>query len=213
MKITTKINLITTAWVVFVLLAVNVIVYVSFMKISVKTEGETLQQKASDMIEEFNLNDSSEILDGKLTPYLTNHSFIRVIRPHSGITTEVTNDHDLTRKIKGEFSKKTEWERYTIRVKQKEEQILVVRVPIKSNGQVVATLEIGEKLLGLELGKDILLSILAFCTILGGVISLLGGKWISSMMMKPISNMINTMEDIEQSGIPKRITIQKDYKR
>ena len=40
MKITTKINLIMAAWVVFVLLAVNVIVYVSFMKISVKTEGE-----------------------------------------------------------------------------------------------------------------------------------------------------------------------------
>ncbi len=97
-------------------------------------------------------------------------------------------------------------------MKQKEEQILVVRVPIKMNGQITATLEIGEKLLGLELGKDILLSILAFCTVLGGIISLLGGKWISSMMMKPVSNMINTMEDIEQSGIPKRITIQKDTK-
>ena len=212
MKITTKINLITTAWVVFVLLAVNVIVYVSFMKISVKTEGETLQQKASDMIEEFNINDSSEIMDGKLTPYLTNHSFIRIIQPHSVITNEVTNDHDLTRKIKGKFSSKSEVKRYSIRLTQKEAQILVVRVPIQSNGQVVATLEIGEKLLGLELGKDILLSILAFCTILGGVISLLGGKWISSMIMKPVSNMINTMEDIEQSGIPKRITIQKDTK-
>ncbi len=212
MKITTKINLITTAWVVFVLLAVNVIVYVSFMKISVKTEGEVLQSKASDMIEEFNINDSPEKVDEKLTSYLTNHSFIRIIQPHSVITNEVTYDHDLTRNIKGKFSSKSEVKRYSIRLIQKETQILVVRVPIKANGQVVATLEIGEKLLGLELGKDILLSILAFCTILGGVISLLGGNWLSSMIMKPVSNMINTMEDIEQSGIPKRITIQKDSK-
>ena len=101
---------------------------------------------------------------------------------------------------------------YSVSLAHKEAQILVVRVPIQTNGQITATLEIGEKLLGLELGKDILLSILAFCTVLGGVISLLGGKWISSMMMKPVSNMINTMEDIEQSGIPKRITIQKDTK-
>ena len=108
MKITTKINFITAAWVVFVLLAVNVIVYVSFMKISVKTEGETLQQKASDMIEEFNINDSSEIMAEKLIPYLTNHSFIRIIQPDSVITNEVTTDHDLTRKIKGEFSSKSE---------------------------------------------------------------------------------------------------------
>ena len=32
------------------------------------------------------------------------------------------------------------------------------------------------------------------------------------MIMKPISNMINTMEDIEQSGIPKRITTQQETK-
>ena len=212
MKITTKINFITAIWVVFVLLAVNVIVYISFMKISVKTEGEALQQKSSDMIEEFNINDSPKIIKGKLTPYLTNHSFIRIIKPDSVITNEVTNDPELTSKIKAEFSKKIKWKRYPVRVAQKEEQILVVRVPIKTNGHVTATLEIGEKLLGLELGKDILLSILIFCTVLGGVISLLGGKWISNMMMKPVSNMINTMEDIEQSGIPKRITIQKDTK-
>lgn len=212
MKITTKINLITTAWVVFVLLAVNVIVYISFMKISVKTEGEALQQKASDIIEEFNINDSSEIISGKLTPYLTNHSFIRIIQPHSIITNEVTSNHELARKIKGKFSSKLKMKRYAVRLAHKETQILVVRVPIKKNGQVVATLEIGEKLFGLELGKDILLSILAFCTVLGGVISLLGGRWLSTMIMKPISNMINIMEDIEQSGIPKRITIQKDTK-
>ena len=32
------------------------------------------------------MNDSSEILEGKLMPYLTNHSFIRIIQPDSGIT-------------------------------------------------------------------------------------------------------------------------------
>ena len=91
-------------------------------------------------------------------------------------------------------------------------QILVVRVPIKSKGQVVGTLEIGERLLGLELGKDVLLSILAFCTVLGAVLSLLGGRWLSNIIMKPISNMINTMEDIEQSGITKRIVLQYESK-
>lgn len=212
MKITTKINLITAAWVLFVLLAVNAIVFFSFMKVSVNTEGEALQQKANNMIKQLNINDPTEVIDRKLTPYLTNHSFIRIIQPRSLIVHEVTNDHHLTKKIKGKFSGNTEIKRYSIKLINKEEQILVVRVPIKTNGQLVATLEIGEKLLGLELGKDILLSILVFCTVLGAVISLLGGKWLSSMIMKPISNMINTMEDIEQSGIPKRIIIQKETK-
>ena len=85
-------------------------------------------------------------------------------------------------------------------------------MPIQSNGHVVGTLEIGEKLVGLETGKDLLLSILAFCTILGAVLSLLGGRWLSNLIMKPISNMINTMEDIEKSGIPKKIIIQHETK-
>lgn len=212
MKITTKINLITATWVICVLLAVNAIVYVSFMKISVNTEGNALQQKANDIISELNINDSPEVIKGELTPYLTDHSFIRIIHPHSIIMNEITNDHHLTKKIKGKFSSKRDVKRFTVRLTKKEEQIVVVRVPIKEKGHIVATLEIGEKLLGLELGKDILLSILVFCTVLGGGISLLGGRWLSSMIMKPISNMINTMEDIEQSGIPKRITTQKETK-
>ena len=107
MKITTKINLITTAWVLFVLLAVNAIVFFSFMKISVNTEGEALQQKANNIIEQLNIHDSPEVIDRKLTPYLTNHSFIRIIQPNSLIVHEVTNDHQLTKKIKGKFSRKS----------------------------------------------------------------------------------------------------------
>ena len=108
------------------------------------------------------------MIKGELTPYLTDHSFIRIIHPDSIITNEITNDQHLTKKIKGKFSSKHDVKRFTVRLTKKEEQIVVVRVPIKENGHIVGTLEIGEKLLGLELGKDILLSILVFCTVLGG---------------------------------------------
>lgn len=116
----------------------------SFMKISVNTEGEALQQKANNIIQQLNIHDSSEVIDRKLTLYLTNHSFIRIIQPNSLVVHEVTNDHQLTKKIKGKFSRKQEIKRYSIKLIHKEEQILVVRVPIKTNGQPVATLEIGK---------------------------------------------------------------------
>lgn len=210
MKITTKINLITTAWVFFMLVAVNTIVFISFMKISMNTEEESLHQKANDILEGLDWRDSQEAFVRKFSPYLTNHSFIRIVQPNSQIVYEVSNDQQLSSKVKKKFTKKSEAKRYGISLKHKEEQILVVRVPIKSNNHETATLEIAEKLLGLELGKDILLSILIFCTIIGTLFSLLGGRWLSSLIMKPISNMINTMEDIEQSGIPKRIIIQHE---
>ncbi|MDM5292869.1 ATP-binding protein [Peribacillus simplex] len=212
MKITTKINLITTAWILCVLVAVNAVVFFSFMKITVNMEEDILIHKAQNVIAEIHMDDTPHELNKKLTTYLTNHSFIRIIQPDSKIRGEVSSDHYLLTKFKGEFSTNQEAQRSTIKQEHKEEQILIVRVPIQSKGKVVGTLEIGDRLLGLELGKDVLLSILTFCTLLGAGLSLLGGRWLSSVIMRPISNMINTMEDIEQSGIPKKIIIQQDTK-
>ncbi|CAH2717648.1 Adaptive-response sensory-kinase SasA [Neobacillus rhizosphaerae] len=212
MKITTKINLITTAWVLCVLIAVNSVVFFSFMKITVNMEDDELHQKAETLIKEINKETSLADTKEKLLPYLANHSYIRVIHPDSKIVNQVTNDQQMAAKIKAKFADKKETERVTIKLKNQEEQIAIVRVPIKSNGQVIGTLEFGKKLAGLELGKDLLLSILTFCTILGAVLSLVGGRWLSNLIMRPISNMINTMEDIEQSGIPKKIVIQHETK-
>ena len=212
MKITTKINLITTTWILCVLLAVNAVVFFSFMKITVNMEDGELFQKAHYLINEINKQDSPTVIKEKLTPYLTNHSFIRIVQPDSKIVNQVTNDPQLAAKIKPQFATEKGTQRRTIRQKSGEEQIAIVRVPIQSKGQVVETLEFGEKLVGLETGKDLLLSILIFCTILGAVLSLLGGRWLSNLIMRPISNMINTMEDIEQSGIPKKIVIQYETK-
>lgn len=174
------------------------------MKITVNMEEDILIHKAQNVIAEIHMDDTPHELNKKLTTYLTNHSFIRIIQPDSKIRGEVSSDHYLLTKFKGEFSTNQEAQRSTIKQEHKEEQILIVRVPIQSKGKVVGTLEIGDRLLGLELGKDVLLSILTFCTLLGAGLSLLGGRWLSSVIMRPISNMINTMEDIEQSGIPKK---------
>ncbi|PGV51499.1 cell wall metabolism sensor histidine kinase WalK [Bacillus sp. AFS037270] len=210
MKITTKINIMTTAWILCVLVAVNAVVFFSFMKITVNMEDQELYQKADTLIKEMNLDKSSALKKDQLTPYLTMHSFIRIVQPGSKMTNEVTNDKELAAKIKPKFVNEKEAVRKTIRQKNHEEQILMVRVPIHSSGQITGTLEIGEKLSGLELAKDVLLSIQISSTILGALLAMLGGRWLSNLIMRPISNMINTMEDIEQSGIPKKIVIQHD---
>jgi len=211
MKITTKINLMTTAWILCVLVAVNAAVFFSFMHITVNMEDQDLFQKADNVIKEVNLESSA--LKQKLTPYLSNHSYIRIVQPDSKTRHEVTNDQSIASKIKAKFVTKKQSERKTIYKKNEgEEQILIVRVPLQTNGMITGTLEIGERLSGLELAKDVLLSILIFCTILGAVLALLGGRWLSNLIMRPISAMINTMEDIEKSGIPKRIVIQHETK-
>ncbi|MGM9967545.1 MAG: sensor histidine kinase [Rummeliibacillus sp.] len=208
MKITNKINLITTAWIICVLIVVNIAVFYSFLKVTVNVEEKVVLQNADAILEDINNGDSNEVIKGKLTKYLTNGSFIRIIEPGSKIMNQVTHNQQISSKIKGEFVTKTKSKRYLVRTAQGEEQMLVVRIPIESNGQVIKTLEIGERLVGLELGKDVLLSILIACTILGALLSLIGGKWLANILIRPVSNMIDTMEEIEQSGITKHMVIE-----
>ncbi|WP_397539671.1 sensor histidine kinase [Rummeliibacillus pycnus] len=209
MKINTKINLITTAWIICLLVIVNIVVFYSFMSVTVNVEKKIVLQNASAILDDINNGDSDAVIEKKLSKYLTRGSYIRILDNHSKVIHQVTNNEKMANKIKGEFTRKTNSERYLIHLGEVEEQILVVRIPIESNGQVIETLEIGEKLVGLELGKDVLLSILIFCTFFGALISLIGGRWLANIIIRPVSNMIDTMEEIEQSGITKRMVIDQ----
>ncbi|MCM2532624.1 HAMP domain-containing histidine kinase [Neobacillus pocheonensis] len=212
MKITTKINLLTTAWLLCVLVIINVVVFFSFLTITVNMEEDALSQKASDIVKEINLDHPYTEIDEQLKDYLTIHSYIRIIYPDGKLLTEVTNDKQLTKNIKAHYTRIQETRREVIFAGGGEEQVLYLRVPITSGKNVKGTLEIGERLLGLEMRKDILLSILGLCTILAGFLSLIGGRWLSNIIMRPISNMIKTMEEIEQSGVPKKIVIHNKTK-
>ncbi|MED1467455.1 sensor histidine kinase [Bacillus salipaludis] len=207
MKITTKINLTTTAWLLCVLILINVVVFFSFLKITVNMEEDALLQKANDIIDELKSAHPEEQTE-MLKDFLTIHSYIRVVDSNGKTLAEVTNDKVITSKIKPKYTKKQESGRILIGTETGEKQVIYVRVPIKTSLNRTATLDIGEALMGLEMRKDILLWILGLCTVLSGILSLLGGKWLSGFIMRPISNMIKTMEDIEQSGIPKKIVNQ-----
>ncbi|MFD0771840.1 ATP-binding protein [Bacillus sp. CGMCC 1.60114] len=207
MKITTKINLLTTAWLFCILLIINVVVFFSFMKTTVNMEEQVLFEKTHDIIQELHKQNTTMLTEDTLKSYLVEHSFIRIIDSDSHVISQVTDDKHLF-DIGAKFSKKSESQLYKIR----EEQILITRVPITFDNHVVGTLEIGERLTGLETRKDILLSILIACSAIAVILSLLSGRWLSNIIMRPISNMIKTMEDIEQSGVPKTIAIHKQTK-
>jgi len=205
MKITTKINLLTTIWLLCILMLINFVVYFSFMKTTVNMEENVLFQKAEDIVKEVDTNPFSSNIEGKLTEHLTDHSYIRIIQPKNKVLYEAANDQTLLNKIKGKYTKKKQAQTRLISGETGEEEVLIVRVPI-NNG----SLEIGERLTGLETRKEILRGILVFCTILATILSLLGGRWLANMIMRPISNMIKTMEEIEKSGVPKKINIQNE---
>ncbi|WP_306460605.1 cell wall metabolism sensor histidine kinase WalK [Bacillus sp. AFS073361] len=189
---------------------INFAVFFLFMKTTVNMEEKVLLQKAEDILKEIGSIPSSSNVEARLKENLTDHSFIRMIQPKNKVVHEVTNDQLLSKKMKGKYTTKKQSQTRLISAENGEEEVLIIRLPIKHGNNV--SLEVGERLSGLETRKEILRGILGFCTLIAAILSLLGGRWLANMIMKPISNMINTMEEIEKSGVPKKIIIQNETK-
>ncbi|MFC4411251.1 ATP-binding protein [Chungangia koreensis] len=211
MRITQKINLLTTAWMLLILILINILVFILFMKTTVNMEEDRVFQKAADLIENIQVNETVQI-NADVKNNLTENSYIRILQPDGKVLYEITNNEELSDKVKGKFVQTQKAERRAIKVGKKEKQIIIVRSPIENIPSLNGSIEIGEELVGLETRKDILLWILGFSTLLAVILSLLSGKWLSNIIMRPITNMINTMEDIERSGVPKKINIVNDTK-
>ena len=209
MKITTKINLLTTAWMLCILILINFVVFLLFMKTTVNMEEDMLFQKAGDIVKDYNTIQSFTSMKGELEDYLTEHSYIRIMDQKNKLIYEVTNDKLLSKKMKGQSTLIKQTKTHLISTEHGEEEVLIVRVPFNNGNK---TLEIGERLRGLEARKEMLRAILIICTILAALLSLLGGRWLANMIMRPIANMIKTMEEIEKSGVPKTITVQNKTK-
>ncbi|MFF2444786.1 ATP-binding protein [Priestia megaterium] len=208
MKITTKVNLFITVSLLVSLLIVNAIVFFLFMKTTVNMEAHLVSKKANEMLKKYPISESLTLDKNLLNSYMSTHSFIRIVGPDSKVIDQVSNDKTLAKKISPTFSSEKDFELRPFH----EHQNLVVHVPIYQNQKVVGTLEISERLSGLESRKDIILSIMGTVTAISVLISFLAGRWLSAIIMKPIVSMISTMEDIEQSGTLKRIRMETETK-
>lgn len=188
---------------------INMVVYFSFMTITINMEEDAQFQKAEDIKKGIDSIYSSSNIDKKLKNDLTDNSYIRLIQPQNKEILEVSNDPLLSKKIKGKYIEKRQAQTHLISAEHGEEEVLIVRLPLNNGDE---TLEIGERLKGLEIRKEMLRAILGVSTILAAILSLFGGRWLANLIMRPIVNMINTMEEIEKSGVPKTITIRSKAK-
>lgn len=212
MRITTKINLLTTAWIVCLLIVINFMVFFLFMETTINMEKNIIFDKADQISKESDIGKTSVNIETVLHNSLVENSFIRIILPENKVMAEVTNDKNLAKKIKAEYVNKKEIKTLVIMGEKGEEQVLVANVPIQLGSQGSVCLQISERLLGLELRREILRIILISSTIFAAVLSLIGGRWLSNLIMNPIFSMISTMNKIETSGSMMKIDMQKGTK-
>lgn len=203
MNIKNKITLLTTFWLVCILIVVDLIVYFSFIQIATSNEKETLQSKMEHLLEQ---TTPQEIMKRDnyvlLQKYLPENAAIRVLDKNSKIINSAINDDELAI-MSPEFVSTTESELY----KHAGKQILIVRLPILTGNQIISSIEIIEKLDSLDNNINTLVSVLVFSSMGALLLSIISGLFLSKLILRPISRMIQTMEEIEGSLVLKQIPL------
>ncbi|GAA3413905.1 HAMP domain-containing histidine kinase [Paenibacillus hodogayensis] len=204
MSIKTKVTLLTSIWLIGILVVVNCIVYVSFIHIATNNERELLINKAESLLQKFS---AADLLEGDLSDslayFLPDNGLLRIVN-RDGVVVQSARSDDGSISVDSEYVRSMETELY----RQGDEQILVARLPIQEDdGLVLGTLEMAEQLEVLEGNINILISILVVSTICAIGVSLLSGVMLSKLIVRPISNMVRTMEEIEQSLVFHKIPL------
>lgn len=203
MNLRRMIYLFSTVWLLVILLIVNVAIYFLFYKITTNGElnrmmGQT--ENISAAVQPESYIDPADLLRA----YLPANGMIRVINQDSESILAATKNTEMT-KLTPQF----ENAQSSRLQKFNGETYGVVSIPlIWDNGQVV-TLEVTENLQDIENNMNVLKVVLIVAFFIIIIPSILGGRLLGNVLLRPIHSMTETMRDIQQSGQFKKISLQQ----
>ena len=207
MKIRTKIQTYSSLFLSVMLILLSIIVLIAFLWISVERERDMLEDQAS-LIEENIL--AKDLISGDpalMEPYIPDDGMVRIFDTDGRLIKSFTDEEDL----EGLAVKAINEKGYDF-TKADGEYVMTYRYPYPDEGKKLGMIEVTQP-------QDTLLDNLStLALVLGGaslfviLLSILAGKWLANLILKPISIMSGTMKDIEKSGEFKRIPLSDQSK-
>ncbi|CAH0135929.1 Signal transduction histidine-protein kinase ArlS [Peribacillus simplex] len=207
MKIRTKIQSYSSLFLSVMLILLSIIVLIAFLWISVERERDLLDDQASLIEENILTNDLISGDSDLMEPYIPDDGMVRIFDTDGRLVKTFTDEEDL----KGLAVKAINENGYDF-TKADGEYVLTYRYPYPDEGKKLGMIEVTQP-------QDTLLDNLStLALVLGGaslfviLLSILAGKWLANLILKPISIMSGTMKDIEKSGEYKRIPLSDQSK-
>jgi hypothetical protein len=207
MKIRTKIQSYSSLFLSVMLILLSIIVLIAFLWISVEREMDLLEDQAS-LIEENIL--TKDLISGDpdlMEPYTPDDGMVRIFGTDGRLVKSFTDEGDL----QGLAVKSINEKGFDFS-KANGDYVLTYRYPYPEEGKKLGMIEVTQP-------QDTLLDNLStLALVLGGaslfviLLSILAGKWLANLILKPISIMSGTMMDIEKSGEFKRIPLSDQSK-
>ena len=209
MKIQTKIILTSTLWLFILLVIANSSIFFIFNKTMMDNAIKRLETETSSILEGVKqANRSSVNYNSLLRAYLPPNGMIRILPPNGKpILIVIKNNTEL---------------QYLPYSYEAGEQIsagkidhhlyAVGHIPIIwTNGQIVS-LEVTEPLTDVERSLSILKVILVVASLIILIPTVIGGRILSQVILRPITTLIQTMEEIQNSKTFKKIRRDRSSK-
>ncbi|MFD6438860.1 sensor histidine kinase [Peribacillus sp. NPDC060186] len=207
MKIRTKIQWYSSLFLILMLVLLSIIVLTAFLWISVEREQDMLENQASLIEENVQAKDLISGDSSWVEPYTPDDGMVRVFNTERHLVNMFTDEEDL----QGLVVKSVNEKGYDFS-KADGEYVLTYRYPYPEEGKTLGMIEVTQP-------QDTLLDNLStLALVLGGaslfviLFSILAGKWLANLILKPISIMSGTIVDIEESGEFKRIPLSNQSK-
>ncbi|MDM5361149.1 HAMP domain-containing sensor histidine kinase [Peribacillus sp. ACCC06369] len=207
MKIRTKIQSYSSLFLSVMLILLSIIVLLAFLWISVERERDLLEDQASLIAENILSKDLISGDSDLMEPYTPDDGMVRIFGTDGRLVKSFTDEEDLQgMAVKAITEKGFDF------TKADGDYVLTYRYPYPEEGKKLGMIEVTQP-------QDTLLDNLStLALVLGGaslfviLLSILAGKWLANLILKPISIMSGTMKDIETSGEFKRIPLSDQSK-
>lgn len=191
MKLSTKIRLFSSLFMLVLVLLVNTGIYYLFYNMSLSGEKTELTEQTNEIVEA--LNESANIAESDLLKaYLPTDGMIRIIGENGDLLIPtLTKDKSFT-DLPVDFSKTQT--NSVIPLKDEADFLTVSKPIIWGNGEVV-TLQVYKQLVAQSETMEILFYVLAVASIIVLIPTIIAGSLLGRFILKPIKSLTTTMKE------------------
>ncbi|MEN8698553.1 sensor histidine kinase [Bacillus infantis] len=206
MRIQTKIQWYSSLFLIAMLLLLSLLVAVMFFWISLDREKDVLEEQAALFLQNNPLQQLPPGQSELLEPYTPDDGMLRILSSQGQVISAYSDEDDyldmeIDRAGKEEFSIKNVNGGFILRYQDP-----------AADGEQGGIVEIVHSLEDLWENTLRLLYVLAGASLIIIMISILAGRWLSRLILKPIALMSKTMSEIEESGRFQTIIFEKESK-
>ncbi|CAG7621396.1 Adaptive-response sensory-kinase SasA [Paenibacillus solanacearum] len=196
MNLRTRLVLLTSSWILMILLFFNLFIYNYIFKKTTEAENRMLWNKAQIILRNPQVHQPENWGNPRLLrEFIGDDTMIRIISPENKVMAEISTNKRLT-----EYPPVYRSDYYSDVDNSIEARMLFIQVPIIENGTQIGQLELGKALNVIGSLMEILGQGLMVTSLSVIVFSVLGSVFYTRVIIRPLRQMLETMQMIRSKG-------------